>query len=367
MKPFRILCLVLFPGALNSVQLAKVSRVMDFKKVFRSNVVAVAVSGIVGIVLAYLGAGVWALVAQNLLNVTVAAIVIWFTVKWRPMLVCNIRRIAELFSYGWKLLVSGLIDTIYNDIYSLVIGRRYDAGSLAYYNRGKQFPQFIINAINTTIQTVMLPAMSMEQNDRTKVKVLMQNSICVSSFLIFPMMAGLAGIATPMVQLLLTDKWLPCVPYLRISCFSLAFLPVHSCNLQAINAMGRSDIFLKLEIIKKQSACVLVTMVACFDSPLVVAMTGVVTTITSSFINAFPSKKLIGYSYLEQMRDILPSFLASLIMLGAVLFVGSLNIPNLVKMLLQIVTGIVVYFVIAATTKMKPFQFVVGMIRNKRK
>ena len=246
--------LMLIPGAFNSVQLAKVSREMDFKQVFRSNIGGVVLSGVAGIILAYCGAGLWALVAQTLLNVVFACTVMFITVKWRPKLVCNLRRVKVLFAFGWKLLVSSLLDTLYQDLRSLVIGKKYDAGTLGYYNRGKQFPQFFISAVNGTVQSVMLPAMSAKQDEPEKVKDLMRSSVTLSSYVIFPMMAGLAAVAPALVELLLTEKWLPCVPYMQIYCFSLAFYPVHSCNLQAINAMGRSDIFLKLEISKRASA-----------------------------------------------------------------------------------------------------------------
>ena len=250
--PLRVLALMLFPGALNSVQLAKVSREMDFKKVFYSNIGGVVVSGIVGVVVAWMDGGLWALVVQTMLNITVACIVMGITVKWRPQPICNFTRLGALFRYGWKLLVSGLVDTLYMDLRSLVIGKKYDSGTLGYYNRGKQFPQFIINAINGAVQSVLLPAMSAQQDDKAKVKALTRNSVMISSYVVFPMMAGLAGIAEPLVRLLLTEKWLPCVPYMQIYCFTFAFYPVHSGNLQAINAMGRSDVFLKLEIVKKQ-------------------------------------------------------------------------------------------------------------------
>lgn len=363
--PLRVLALMLFPGALNSVQLAKVSREMDFRKVFFSNVAAILVAGGVGIAIAYMGGGLWALVAQSLLNVFVACVVMRFTVRLKLRLVCNFSRIKVLFSFGWKLLVSGLLDTLYQDLRSLVIGKKYDSSTLGYYNRGKQFPQLVINAINSSVQSVMLPAMSAEQDDKAKVKAMMRNSIMLSSYIIFPMMAGLAGVATPLVRLLLTDKWLPCVPYLQIYCFTFAFYPVHSCNLQAINAMGRSDMFLKLEIIKKSYGLVaLVIAVLFFDSPVAIAMTGVITTVLSCFVNAAPNKKLIGYSYLEQMKDILPSLLASVIMLGSVLAVGLLPLNPFVMILLQITVGIAIYVVISAITRMKPFLLVLEMIKK---
>ncbi len=367
-RPFRVLCLVLFPGALNSIQLAKISRKLDFKKVFRSNIAAILVSGVVGITLAYQGAGLWALVAQYLLNVTVACLVMWFTVRWRPKLVCRAARIKVLFSYGWKLLLSGLLDTLYQDIRSLVIGKKYDSGTLGYYNRGKQFPQFIINSVNSAVQTVLLPAMSAQQDDSARVKKMMRSSITLSSYIIFPMMAGLAAVAEPLVRLLLTEKWVPCVPYMQIYCFTLAFYPVHSCNLQAINAMGRSDIFLKLEIFKKVQGLILLAIaVFCFDSPIAIAMTGIYSTCINCFANALPNKKLIGYSYFEQVKDFMPSLLASLVMCGVVLAVELLALPDLATLVLQILVGVAVYLAISAAAGLVPFKMLLNLLRNIRK
>lgn len=363
--PFRALCLVLFPGALNSIQLAKISREMNFKMVFRSNVAAILISGITGIILAFAGAGLWALVTQNFLNVSVACLVMWFTVKWRPRLIFNFERIKVLFRFGWKLLVSGLLDTLFQDLRSLVIGKKYNSGTLGYYNRGKQFPQFIINAINTTVQSVMLPAMSAEQDNKGNLRQMMRNSIILSSYIVFPMMAGLAGIASPLVSLLLTDKWLPCVPYMQIYCFSLAFYPVNSCNLQAINAMGRSDLFLRLEIIKKfYSLAALIIAVIFFDSPIAIAMTGVFTVLASCFINAFPNKKLIDYSYLEQMKDIIPSFVVSIVMLACILLIGLLKLNPLIIIMIQVVIGILVYILVSMLLKIKGYKLLFNIIKG---
>ena len=342
--PFRVLALMLFPGALNSVQIAKVSRELDFKKVFVGNVGAIVISGAAGIAIALLGGGLWALVVQTMLNIFVACLVMLFVVKWRPRFVCNLARIKVLFAFGWKLLVSGLIDTLYQDLRSLVVGKKYSAETLGFYNRGKQFPQLIISAVNGAVQSVMLPVMAKEQDDRQKVKALTAETLRLSSYVIFPIMAGLAAVATPLVRILLTDKWLPCVPYLQIYCFTYAFWPVHTANLQAINAIGRSDMFLTMEIIKKIYGLItLVIAVFCFDSPLAIAATGIVTTAISCFINAYPNKKLLGYSYAEQMRDILPSFLLSMAMFGAVYCIGFLGLNDFVTIALQVVAGVVVY------------------------
>lgn len=364
-RPFRVICLILFPGALNSIQLAKVSREMDFRKVFYSNIGGIVVSGVVGIIIAVLGGGLWALVAQTMLNTIVACLVMRITVKWKIRFVCNFNRVKVLFAYGWKLLISGLLDSLSQNLQSLVIGVKYDSGMLAYYNRGMQFPQFIINAINTSVQSVLLPAMSAKQDQKDTLKQMMRNSIMLSSYIIFPMMAGLAGVATPLVRLLLTDKWLPCVPFMQIYCFNYAFYPIHTSNLQAINAVGRSDIFLKLEIIKKTIGILMVVVaVFCFDSPIAIAMTGIFSAFTSSFINAFPNKKLIGYSYAEQMKDILPSMIASLVMLVPVLMIEWLNMGALTTLVMQIFVGAVSYVLLSAIFRLKPFVILMNMVKN---
>lgn len=356
--PFRVLSLILFPGALNSIQLAKVSKELDFRQVFISNIGAILISGFIGITLANIGLGVWALVFQNLFNIIIACFVMHFTVGWKPKLICNFRRVKTLLSFGWKILLSSLIDTLYQDLSSLVIGKKYSSSMLGYYNRGKQFPQFLIGAINGALQSVMLPAMSKQQDNRIQVKSLMRISIMLSSFIIFPMMAGLAGVADSLVSLLLTDKWLPCVPFMQIFCFSLAFYPVHSCNLQAINAMGRSDIFLKLEIIKKGIGILLLAIsIFCFTSPIAIAMTGVITSLIGCFINAYPNKILIGYSYHEQFKDIIPSFILSLIMFVCILPLKQLNLPSMLILLAQMVAGIFVYMSLSLLLKVKALNY----------
>lgn len=361
--PFRVISIMIIPGALNSVQIAIVSKKMDFKKIFTSNLFSIIFSGIVGIILAYLGAGIWALVFQTLLNVFVACIVMWFSIKWRPLFIFKIDRVKQLFSYGWKLLISSLLDTLYQDLSSLVIGKKYNSTTLGFYNRGKQFPQFLINAINGAVQSVMLPAISSIQEYKNQVKSMMRRSITLSSYIIFPVMVGLAVVAEPTVKLLLTDKWLSCVPYIQIFCISFAFYPVHSCNLQTINAIGRSDIFLKLEIIKKTiGISVLCIAVFCFDSPIVIALTNVFTTFTSCFINAYPNKQLINYSYVEQMKDILPNILLSCIMGFLVYLIKFLNLNALITLLIQVILGILIYILLSIISKNDSFRYILNII-----
>ena len=193
----------------------------------------------------------------------------------------------------------------------------------------------------------------------------MRTSMTLSSYIIFPIMFGLAAVATPLITLLLTDKWLPCVPYLQIYCFSMAFYPVHSCNLQTINAMGRSDIFLKMEIIKKSYGLLaLIIAVLFFDSPIAIAATGIFTTVIGCFVNAFPNKKLIGYSYFEQMRDILPSFALSLVMLAGIWAVSLIPMGTALALLLEITVGFAVYVALSAALKIKPFMMILSILKS---
>ena len=364
-NPMRVIALMLFPGSLNSIQLAKASRELDFKKIFISNLGGIVVSGIVGIIIAVQGGGLWALVVQTMLNIFVACLVMLFTVRWYPTFVFKAKRVKVLFTFGWKLLVSALIDTLYLDLQSLVVGKKYDSATLGYYNKGKQFPQFLIVAINGAVQSVMLPVMSKHQDSKDKVKELTRQSISLSSYVIFPMMAGLAAVATPLVSLLLTDKWLPCVPYLQIYCVSYAFWPVHTSNLQAINALGRSDLFLKLEIIKKSYGIVAITIaVLCFESPIAIAATGVVTAFLSFFVNAFPNKKLLGYSFFEQVRDILPQLLLSVLVFVAATCVSLFALPSIATILLQIVVGIAVYLLGSLILRLQSFKILIGFARS---
>jgi O-antigen/teichoic acid export membrane protein len=369
-SPLRVLALILFPGALNSVQVAKISRELNFRKVFVSNIAAIAVSGIVGITMAYMGAGLWALVGQSIANVFISCIVMRFTASLKLHFRCDFARVKILFGFGWKLLVSSLIDTLYSDLYSLTIGKKYNSDTLGYYSKGRQFPQFIIGSINGAVQSVMLPVLSSKQDNKEQVKSLMRTSMMMNSYIIFPMMAGLAAVATPLIRILLTDKWLPCVPYMQIYCFSMAFYPVHTCNLQAINAMGRSDVFLKLEIIKKAyGMALLIIALVFFDSPIAIVAMGIISTLISSFVNASPNKKLIGYSYFEQIRDILPSLIISLVMfigVGALSLLSQSLCPILL-ILIQVAAGVSFYLVASLIFKPKPYRLLISIIHNKLK
>ncbi len=340
----RVMALILLPGSLVSVQTAVVARQMAFRKLMIASLCATVISGTVGVVMALSGAGYWALVAQQMTNQCALAILLLALIKWRPRRVFSFARVKSHLRFGWKLLVSGLLDTGFTNLRSAVIGKKFSDDALAFYTRGKQFPELAMNAINGSISSVILPVLSEQQDETARMKMTMRRSIMLSSFLVVPMMAGLAAVAEPMISLLLTDKWLPCVPFLQLCCIDYALYPIHTNNLSAINAKGRSDVFLKLEIIKKvYGLAILLVSVLCFDGVMAIAWGGVISSAVSAAVNAHPNKELIHYGFLEQLHDILPTILISLVMFGVVYAMNTLALPAAVLLVLQAAAGVAVY------------------------
>jgi len=350
-------------AGINSIQQAYVARQLQFRKFFFATLAGAIVSGAVGIFMAYKGYGVWALVGQYLTNAVMNTIVLWIIVKWRPKLLFSFKRLKGLLSYGWKLLVSALLDTGYNELRSLVIGKKYTSADLAYYDKGKQFPSLIATSVTGSFNTVLLASMSKVQDDREKVKQATRKSIRLSSYILIPCMVGLACVAEPFTKVVLTDKWLPMVPYLQIMCFIYAFYPIHTANLNALQAIGRSDLFLVLEIIKKVIGIGILLATMWFGVWwIAVGMT--VSTIISALINAFPNRKLLNYGYLEQIKDLLPAIGISVLMGIPVYFMGYIPINTTLLLVLQIIAGIGLYIGFSALFKVESFRFVVSNIKN---
>lgn len=358
----RILAITLFFGAINSVQNAIIAKKMDFKKLFLSSLIAVIISGMSGIFLAYQGYGVWALVFQQLINQLLITITLWFTLKWRPKLIFSLSRVKYLFSYSWKLLVSSLLETLYMNLRNLLIGKIYTPTSLGIYTRGQQFPQLIVENINGSIQSVMLPTLSSEQDNKERVKSIMRRAIVTSSFLVCPMMIGLAAVSESLIKILLTEKWMDCVIFVQIFCFVYMLMPIHTANLQAINALGRSDIFLKLEILKKVVGIIILIITI----PLGVhamAIGVLIGSIISSFINSYPNLKLLNYSYKEQIIDIMPSFILSMCMGIIVYMVNYINMMPILTLIIQIIIGVFVYITMAIIFKLECFYYLCNTLK----
>lgn len=355
----RILSFSVILAGINNVQQAFVSRKMIFKKFFYATLLGTICSAFAGIIAAYHGLGVWALVIQQLTNQAIDTIILWITVRWRPSCEISLHSLKTLFTFGWKLLFSNLIDTLYNNIYSLIIGKYYNSAALGYYNRGKNIPNLVITNVNSSIQSVLFPAYAKEQDNLTRVKQMVSRSIKVSTFLIFPCMAGLAAIAHSLTVVLLTEKWEPCVIFMQYCCFIYAFWPIHTSNLQAISAIGRSDIYLRLEVIKKILGIIILFCTLPFG--LEVMMIGrCLNTIIASILNAFPNQKLFQYSFKEQVRDILPNALLSIVMGLSISFINYLNISSIFKLCIQIPGGILVYIICAKLFNVESYQYLLN-------
>ncbi len=361
----RVISLTLIISGVKGVQQSYVSRHMLFKRFFFSTLGGTIFSAVLGIIMAYAGFGVWAIVFQQLSNNAIDTLILWITVKWRPIKKFSWSRLKNLLSFGWKMLASSLLDTVYNNLRNMIIGKLYTSADLAFYNQGDKFPKLIVTNINTSIDSVLLPTMSNEQDNHVRVKDMTRRAIKISTYIMAPLMIGLAFCAKPIVQIVLTDKWLPCVPYLQIFCISYLFWPIHTANLNAIKAMGRSDLFLKLEVIKKFIGMILL-LITMNISVMAMAYSLLISGLISQVINSWPNRYLLKYSYIDQIKDILPNIVMALIMGVFVYFINYLNLSVLVSLMIQIILGGIIYLVLSIFTKNDSFTYLINILKNRK-
>lgn len=361
----RVISLTLIISGVKGVQQSYVSRHMLFKRFFFSTLGGTIFSAVLGIIMAYAGFGVWAIVFQQLSNNAIDTLILWITVKWRLIKKFSWSRLKNLLSFGWKMLASSLLDTVYNNLRNMIIGKLYTSADLAFYNQGDKFPKLIVTNINTSIDSVLLPTMSNEQDNHVRVKDMTRRAIKISTYIMAPLMIGLAFCAKPIVQIVLTDKWLPCVPYLQIFCISYLFWPIHTANLNAIKAMGRSDLFLKLEVIKKFMGMILL-LITMNISVMAMAYSLLISGLISQVINSWPNRYLLKYSYIDQIKDILPNIVMALIMGGFVYFISYLNLPILVSLVVQILSGGIIYLMLSILTKNDSFIYLINILKSRK-
>ena len=359
----RVLGLMFIISGVRNIQQAYVSKHLMFKKFFYATLGGTIGAAVIGIAMAYKGFGVWAIVAQQLFRAAGAALILWITVKWRPKLMFSFERLKGLFSYGWKLLVSSLIDSGYNNLRKLIIGKLYTASDLSFYDRAAYFPRFIVGNINTSIDSVLLPTMSAEQDDKSRVRAMTRRAIKTSTYLMMPCMVGLAVCAEPVVRLVLTEKWLPCVPFLRIFCFTYAFQPIHTANLNAIKALGRSDLFLKLEILKKIVGLTAIVSTM-WISVLAMAYSSLAVSVASQLINSWPNRKLLDYKYGDQFRDMLPQILVAAAMYVPCYMVTMLGFNDVITLVIQVLSGVVFYIGLSKLFKLEAFAYLSDMMER---
>lgn len=362
LKPVvRVMGLNLLPGALNSVQSAYVSRNMMFKKYFLSTLSGTLGSGVVGILLAYSGAGVWALVFQNLMNVTINAVVLFFTIDWRPIRAFSWKRVSALVKFGWKILFEGISNTVAGQISNLVIGKVYTSGDLGFYTKAQQFPNIVSTNFSNAVSAVLLPAISKEQDDEKRVELLLRKSVRLASFVVFPMLTGLALVAEPLIRLLMTEKWLGCVPYMQIYCLACAMtvgmIPRH----QALNGTGRSDVFMYEHMFARILGFILLFAVYKI-SVMAVAWSSIFSGIAMVLTVMFTSKRFNGYGYWDQIRDVIPSIAGCLIMGICVYPLSFLPMPDIAMLALQITVGVAAYVLYGIVFKLEETQLILGFL-----
>ena len=324
------------------VQQALFTIKIDFKSQAKVTLSATFLSGIVGVILAYQGYGVWALVWQGIVLSLVRMGLLWLMSKWRPKTGFSKSSFDYLFGYGSKLLVSGLLDTIYNNIYPIVIGKFYTPAQLGNYSRALSFAQLPSSNITSILQRVTFPVLSTIQDDMSRLQTNYRRLLKLSAFIVFPLMMGLAAVAFPLIRIVLTPKWEGCSFYLQIICFALMWYPIHAINLNLLQVKGRSDLFLRLEVIKK----IIGVCIMCITIPLgIMAMCigMVIFSVIALFINTFYTGKLIHVGCFEQMKDILPVLIVSLLMFFVVYFTTLFFTNDFAKLIVSTSLGFVVY------------------------
>ena len=316
----RVVGLNLLFNSLCVVQQALLSVRIDFKTQAKISLTATVLSGVIGIVLAYKGYGVWALVVQTVSSASFRMVLLWVLARWRPRARFSKASFRELFSFGSKLLASGLLDTIYNNLYTIVIGKKFTSASLGVYARAEHFAQFPAVNITGILQRVTFPVLSTIQNEDERLRVNYRKFLRLSAYAVFPLMMGLVAVADPLVRWILTDKWEGAILFLQILCFALMWYPIHAINLNLLQVKGRSDLFLKLEVWKK----IIGVVTLCVTIPLgltAMCVGRIVTSLIALFINTYYTGKLIQVGYWVQMKDLLPILANSVVMLGVCLLV----------------------------------------------
>ncbi len=364
----RIMSITLFINGIHSIAAAKVSSQLNFKTFFFATLSGSIISAIIGITLAKSGAGAWALVAQQMSSGLINTIILIALTKMKISVKFSYSRFKGLFSYGSKIFAASIISIIYDELKPLIVGVKYSGADLAFYNKGRSFPATLNNSICNTLSAVLFPVISKVQTNFDTVLGISRNFMRVSSYIVFPVLLGFVAVSENFVLLFLTEKWLPVVPYIKIFSVSYMFNILQTGNLQTIRAIGRSDIILKLEIIKKVSFFIVIALFVFFtNSPQWLAMSVIVTTLIATVCNFLPNKRLIGYKYRYIISDILPNLLLSVIMMAVVMFVGGLSVNLLLKLVIQVICGAAVYVLLSIIFKNPSFKYVLSMISGLRR
>ncbi len=305
----RVAAIVFFFQAVNAIQNAELTKKMLFHLSFRISLITTVPAAIIGVTLAVLGYGVWSLVSMSLTYAVVGFVARWFIIAWRPRLMFSFARIRKLFAFGWNMAASTLLDSVFSNLNGLIIGRLYSKADLAYVNKGRALPELAMNEVDATLGRVSFPALVQLQDDKVRLREAMRQMMRCSTFLVFPLMVGVAACAKSELRLLYGAKWLPAAPYMMLSCFSFALAPFNTINLRGIMVLGRSDICLKLELLKKGLALIVIICAARLGVFTWMAISAFTVGPLGVLINAWPNKRLLDYSLGMQLKDVLPTSL----------------------------------------------------------
>lgn len=362
----RVLGLRLLISGVNSIQRAWIQKRMLFKRFFISTSFGTIISAVVGISMAYMGAGAWALVGQYLTNSFIDTVVLFITNDWRPKLQFSFDRAKQMLSYGWKVLLTTVVYTVEGDLRSLIVGKQFGSADLAYYDQGKKFPNLLVSNINTSISNVMFPVLSKNQDNRERMKAICRRSIKTSTYLLAPLLLGLIAVSNEFVRVILSDKWLPCVPFLQILTLVYLVRPLTTTDQQAIMSTGRSDLTLRIMIaVNVTDVILLLIAVFAMKSVIMIAVGALLTEVVSMALFMKYVKKCIGYTYLEQLSDIAPSLLLAISMGVIVYLVGKINVNVIIVLFLQVVVGAGYYLTMSCILHFEPFIYLVKMLKEK--
>lgn len=359
----RVFTLTILLTAVSSMCTTVLRYRMDFRGIFLGNFLGVLGQGICGVVLALNGFGVWSMVFAHVVRYVVPAIVLLIFSRWRPQFYFSFRILKELFSYSWKLAVGWLIGTLYNDVFSLIIGKQFSSQTLGYYTKGHSIPAMVNRVLSQTITSVMFPSLAKDQHDLTLIKARTRAMLSISSALVLPVMAGIAACAPALVSVLLTDRWLPAVPVIQITCIPMAINVVNSANMQSINAIGRSDVFLYSETIKRTVTVLLVLITSRIDFYLMlwsIAFMGLI----SMTVNLIADKKLLNYSVKEYLQDLLPYVAVALLLFGAVYLLNFLQVNVYIKLALQLLVCAAIYFAAIFVSPLPAYKQALKVLKN---
>lgn len=361
----RVMALTFFINGYKAVLSAKISCDMQFKRYFWATFGGTLLSAVVGITMASKGFGAWALVAQHMTNSFVDSLILTFTTKIRFKLKFSAERFKSLFSYGGKIFFASIITTVYNEIKPLIVGTKFSTSALAFYNRGESFPSIINSLISATLTQTIFPAMTKLQDDRAALRNVTSRYISMMSFLIFPALLGFFAISDEFITVILTEKWLAAAQYVKVFCVVYMLELIQIGNINAIKALGRSDLILKMEVIKKVTYAIIIVLFVVFsESPLLLACSAILCNIVATIVNTYPNKKLIDYGYLDLFKDIIPNLINATVMCIVVMLVQRLSLNVYLMLVLKIFVGVIVYAFMVIITKNKSFKYLMNTIKQ---